>query len=93
MASWQYDNVTRDRTSVPTTKVVTKLTAKAQTTIPRQVRDVLQVDPGDSVVFTIQGETVTLGRAEKLDPRFLKLATEGFADWGSPEADDAFGDL
>ncbi len=78
---------------MPTTKVVTKLTAKAQTTIPRQVRDVLQVDPGDSVVFTIQGETVTLGRAEKLDARFLKLATEGFADWGSPEADDAFGDL
>ncbi len=77
---------------MPTTKVVTKLTAKAQTTIPRQVRDVLQVDPGDSVVFTIQGETVTLGRAEKLDPRFLKLATEGFVDRGSPEADDAFGD-
>ena len=44
-------------------------------------------------MFTIQGETVTLGRAEKLDPRFLKLATEGFADRGSPEADDAFGDL
>ncbi len=78
---------------MPTTKVVTKLTAKAQTTIPRQVRDVLQVGPGDSVVFTIQGETVTLGRAEKLDPRFLKLATEGFADWSSPEADDAFGNL
>ena len=78
---------------MPTTKVVTKLTAKAQTTIPRQVRDVLQVGPGDSVVFTIQGETVTLGGAEKLDPRFPKLATEGFADWGSPEADDAFGDL
>ena len=92
MASWQYVNVTRDLTSVPTTKVVTKLTAKAQTTIPRQVRDVLQVGPGDSVVFTIEGETVTLGRAERQDPGFLKLASDSFADWGSPEADDAFGD-
>ena len=78
---------------MPTTKVVTKLTAKAQTTIPRQVREVLQIGPGDSVVFTIEGETVTLGRAERQDPGFLKLASDSFADWGSPEADDAFGDL
>ncbi len=75
------------------TKVVTKLTAKGQTTIPRQVRDVLKVGPGDAVVFTVEGETVTLRRAEKLDPGFLKLATESFADWNTPEADDAFGDL
>jgi bifunctional DNA-binding transcriptional regulator/antitoxin component of YhaV-PrlF toxin-antitoxin module len=78
---------------MPATKVVTRLTAKSQTTIPRQVREVLKVGPGDSVVFTVEGETVTLGRAEKLDAGFLKLATESFADWGSPEADDAFGDL
>lgn len=75
------------------TKVVTKLTAKSQTTIPRQVREVLKVGPGDAVVFTVEGETVTLRRAENLDPGFLKLATENFADWNTPEADDAFGDL
>ncbi len=78
---------------MPRTKVVTKLTAKGQTTIPRQVREVLKVGPGDAVVFTVEGETVTLRRAEKLDPGFLKLATESFTDWNTPEADDAFGDL
>ena len=53
----------------------------------------MKVGPGDAVVFTVEGETVTLRRAEKLDPGFLKLATESFADWNTPEADDAFGDL
>ncbi len=38
-------------------------------------------------------ETVTLRRAEKLDPGFLRLATESFEDWNTPEAEDAFRDL
>jgi len=78
---------------MPATKVVTKLTAKGQTTIPRQVRQALKVEAGDSVVLTVDGETVTLRRAEKLDPGFLRLATESFEDWNSPEAEDAFRDL
>ncbi len=78
---------------MPTTNVFTKLTAKGQTTIPRPVRRALKIEAGDLVVFTIDGETVTLRRAENLDSGFLRLATDRFEDWSTPEAEDAFRDL
>lgn len=74
-------------------KYVSKITTKGQATVPSRVRKHLGVEPGDSVLFTIDGDTVTVKRAERLDAGFLKLASESFADWNAPEADDAFRDL
>ncbi len=75
------------------TLLVTKLTTKGQATIPSKVRKVLGVKPGDSVMFVIDGDVVTLKRAERLDAGFLRLATDSFSDWNTPEADEAFRDL
>ena len=73
--------------------LVTKLSSKGQATIPSKVRKQLGVEPGDSVLFVVDGDKVTLKRAEKLDAGFLKLASESFSDWNAPEADDAFHEL
>ncbi len=73
--------------------LVTKLSSKGQATIPSKVRKQLGVEPGDSVLFVVDGDKVTLKRAEKLDAGFLKLASESFSDWNAPEADDAFREL
>ncbi len=75
------------------TLFVTKLTTKGQATIPSKVRKVLGVKPGDSVMFAIDGDVVTVKRAERLDAAVLKLATDSFSDWNTPEADEAFRDL
>ncbi|MDH3910452.1 MAG: AbrB/MazE/SpoVT family DNA-binding domain-containing protein [Rhodospirillales bacterium] len=76
------------------TMLVTKLTTKGQTTIPSRIRKALRIEPGDSVVFTLEDNgKVSLRRAEKFDAGFLKLATESFTDWSTPEADEAFRDL
>ena len=75
------------------TRLITKLTTKGQATIPSKVRNVLGIKPGDSVLFAIDGEVVTVKRAERLDAGFLKLATDSFSDWNTPEADEAFRDL
>ena len=72
---------------------VAKVTSKGQATIPSKVRKALGVEAGDSVLFTVDGDTVTLKRAEKLDAGFLKLASESFSDWNTEEADEAFRDL
>jgi AbrB family looped-hinge helix DNA binding protein len=72
---------------------VTRLTAKGQTTIPSKVRRLLGLSPGDSVMFAVNGDKISLKRAEKLDAAFLRLATESFSDWDAPEAEDAFRDL
>ena len=71
----------------------TKVTAGGQATIPARVREHLGVKPGDWVAFNIDGGRVTLKRTEKLDAGFLKLATESFSDWNTPEADEAFRDV
>ncbi|MFQ5953947.1 MAG: AbrB/MazE/SpoVT family DNA-binding domain-containing protein [Kiloniellales bacterium] len=78
---------------MPTAVLVSKVTTKGQTTIPIKIREHLGVRAGDAVMFTIEGEQVTLKRVERLDAGFLKLATESFCDWNTPEADEAFRDL
>ena len=75
------------------TALVTKVTAKGQTTIPSEIRKKLGVQPGDSVLFLISDDEVVLRRAERLDAGFLRLAAENFSDWNAPEADEAFRDL
>ncbi len=72
---------------------IAKVTSKGQATIPRAIRKQLGIEPGDSVLYSVDGGSVTLHRAGNLDPGFLKLATESFTDWNSPEAEDAFGEL
>ncbi len=78
---------------MPNNRLVTKVTSKGQATIPSEVRALLGVKAGDSVMFSIDGDTVTVKRAERLDAGFLRLATESFSDWNTPEADDEFRDL
>ena len=40
--------------------IVSKLTSKAQTTIPQPVRVALGLEPGDEIVYEIDGERVIL---------------------------------
>ena len=70
--------------------VLAKLTSKGQTTIPEPTRKRLRLSPGDKIAFAVEGDKITLRRAEPLNAGFLKLATESFADWNSKEADENF---
>jgi antitoxin PrlF len=63
--------------------IKSKLTSKAQTTIPLPVRHALRLTPGDELAYTIEGDRVILTKGEKAvtdDP----FAT--FSEWSS-EAD------
>lgn len=46
------------------------VSSKGQITLPRQVRDHLQLAPGDRVVFRIEGERAVLAKT----PQLLELA-------------------
>ena len=74
--------------------VTAKISSKAQTVLPKAVREKLGLKPGDTIRFreTEQGIVV-----EKLD---LHLGDEDwgdpfatFTEWASPEEDDAWKDL
>jgi antitoxin PrlF len=63
--------------------ITSKLTSKAQTTIPLPVRNALRLAAGDEVSYTIEGDRVILTKAEK------PIADDPFATFGewSSEAD------
>lgn len=63
--------------------ITSKLTSKAQTTIPQPVRAALHLKEGDEIVYAIDGERVVLTRApkEQLDDPFTS-----FSEWAG-EAD------
>ncbi|MHC2518992.1 AbrB/MazE/SpoVT family DNA-binding domain-containing protein [Bradyrhizobium diazoefficiens] len=63
--------------------ITSKLTTKAQTTIPQAVRSALHLKEGDEIAYTITGDKVVMTKAE------LTLADDPFAtfsEWDS-EAD------
>jgi len=63
--------------------ITSKLTSKAQTTIPQPVRAALHLKEGDEIVYAIDGERVVLTRAPKaqMDDPFTS-----FSEWAG-EAD------
>ena len=73
--------------------VFSKVTAKAQTTVPKEVREALGVKPGDTLVYRIVKGKVTLARAERLDRAYLKAVESTLSEWASPEDAAAYDDL
>jgi antitoxin PrlF len=67
--------------------IVGKITAKAQTTIPRAVRLALGLRAGDEVVWEIEGDQVVMTRARPAGDPFTGNL-ESFTEWAS-EADCA----
>lgn len=67
-----------------------KLTSKAQTVVPRQIRDRLGLKPGDTLRYRITeaGVMIEKARSESEDDPFAS-----FVEWASPEDDLAFADL
>jgi antitoxin PrlF len=63
--------------------ITSKLTSKAQTTIPLPVRNALRLVEGDEIVYLIEGDRVVLSKANR-EPIDDPFAT--FSEWSS-EAD------
>jgi len=70
--------------------ITSKLTSKAQTTIPLPVRTALHLVVGDELVYMIDGDRVVLSKADRaaLDDPFA-----AFDEWASDADRQAYGDL
>lgn len=71
-----------------------KITAKGQTTIPKEIRIALAVGPGDVIEWEVTGE----GRAEvrrvaPIDIGYLNAIEATLGEWESKEDAEAYGDL
>ena len=57
--------------------ILSRVTAKAQTTIPRAVRRTLGLKPGDDIAYEIEGDRVVIRRAgDPFDEPFA-----AFTEW------------
>lgn len=70
--------------------ITSKITSKAQTTIPQPVRAALRIQAGDELVYTIDGNRVILTKAAPV-PADDPFAT--FGEWASDNDRRAYGDL
>lgn len=71
--------------------ITSKLTTKAQTTIPRPVRAALRLKAGDELIYEIGDKSVTLTKANrnrKTDDPF-----RAFHEWNSEADTKAYGNL
>jgi AbrB family looped-hinge helix DNA binding protein len=76
------------------TRAVSKLTSKYQTTIPAAVRDALFLEKGDSIVFEVGDDgVVVLRKGVPLDVTFVEAVQSQLAEWDSAEDDEAYRDL
>lgn len=70
--------------------ITSKLTSKAQTTIPQSIRTALHLKEGDTIAYAIEGDKVLLTRApiEVPDDPFST-----FGEWNSDADRRAYADL
>lgn len=68
-----------------------KLTSKAQTTIPQAVRTALRLEPGDELVYEIADGRVILTRAKPARTPDDPFGT--FTEWSSEADAEAYAEL
>lgn len=69
---------------------LSKVTSKYQATIPLPVRRKLGLQPGDSVLFEIENDIVTVRRATDFDKEYAKAVESTLTEWLSREDDEAY---
>lgn len=70
---------------------VAKITAKGQTTIPREVRESLHVAPGDMIAWEIAADgTATVRRAQPLDVEYLRAIEGTLSEWAGSADEEAY---
>ncbi len=73
---------------------VAKVTAKGQTTIPKEVREALEIAPGDLLVWELAPDgRAVVRRAQAWDLEYLRAVERTLSEWASPADEEAYRDL
>ncbi|TBU92117.1 AbrB/MazE/SpoVT family DNA-binding domain-containing protein [Phytopseudomonas dryadis] len=71
--------------------ITSKLTSKAQTTIPQAVRAALQLKEGDELLYIVEDQRVILSKVRHESP--LDDPFKTFSEWHSAADEQAYGQL
>ena len=73
---------------------IAKITAKGQTTIPREIRAALKAKPGDLLAWEVNaGGRVEVRRVQPFDVEYLRALEGALSEWADPEDEEAYRDL
>lgn len=70
-----------------------KLTKKYQATVPKIVRETLELDAGDVIAFDVKKDTITLRKARPIDIEFCSALVPTLSEWNSENDEEAYNDL
>ena len=70
-----------------------KLSSKAQVTLPRKVREAIGAKAGDTIAYEVEGNVVKLKRLEPLDAAFHAALSSTLDEWTTDADEEAFRDL
>lgn len=74
--------------------VISKITAKGQTTVPREVRKALSSKPGDLIAWEVEPDgRVAVRRIQPLDMEYLEAVQRTLSEWQTAEDDKAYAKL
>ncbi|HEX6003714.1 MAG TPA: type II toxin-antitoxin system PrlF family antitoxin [Burkholderiales bacterium] len=74
--------------------VISKITAKGQTTVPQEVRAALKSKPGDLLAWEVDREgRVAVRRVQPMDVDYLRAVEKTMSEWNTAEDEAAYGDL
>ncbi len=73
--------------------MTSRISAKGQVTIPKQVREGIGLQPGDYVAYELHDGVVILRKAEPFDAGYHRALASTLSEWNSPADDEAFRDL
>ena len=70
---------------------IAKITAKGQTTIPKEVRAALHVGPGDLIAWQVEDEgTATVRRVQPIDVEYLRALEGTLDEWAGAADEEAY---
>ena len=70
---------------------ISKITSKYQATIPKEIRESLKLNAGDSILFHVSSDgTVTVRRAQPVDYTYLQGLNNTLNEWDSEEDERAY---
>jgi len=73
---------------------ISKITAKGQTTVPREVRKALSSKPGDLIAWEVESDgRVAVRRIQPLDLEYLEAVQRTLSEWHTAEDDKAYAKL
>lgn len=66
--------------------------SKGRVTIPKAIRDELDLKTGDKVEFELQGDEIKIHKIEPFDEAFHQSVEGTLKEWMSEEDEEAYGD-